>query len=305
MLPLSAPPGAAGRGPQSIVFGAQFAPLTRRLPGLAEPDFWSRYVRRAVAFSSWDLEYVFYQLINACRSPEKLYKLTQHRKQTKNQWARDDPAFAMILCALLAVTAVAYGVAYGYRSPLAYAWLIAQSLLNFALFGAVTAGSCWAIASRHMRSAVPLPHSVEQDVELLYAWDVHCNAYVAVFLGPHVGQLLLLPLIARDGFLGVLLGDSIYAAALAYYCYVTFEGYLGAHGKWAGWGLPCRWLVLAMYESGDVSSDSSPSLAPDAVLPFLHRQTLFLAPIGVLGVAYVLALALQVRLLALQRRIVD
>ena len=31
------------------------------------------------------------------------------------------------------------------------------------------------------------------------------------------------------------------------------------------------------------------------MLPFLHRQTLFLAPIGVLGVVYVLSLVLQVR----------
>ena len=234
MLPLSAPPASGARGQQHIVFGAQFAPLTRRLPGFGEADFWSRYFRRAVSFSSWDLEYVFYQLVNACRSPEKLYKLTQHRKQTKNQWARDDPAFAIILCALLAVTATAYGVAYSYKSPLAYVWLVLQSLFNFFVFGAVVASACWAVASRHMRSAVPLPHSVEQDVELLYAWDVHCNAYVAMLLGPHVGQLLLLPLIMRDGFLGVFLGNSLYAAALGYYTYVTFEGYLG----------PCNGVVV-------------------------------------------------------------
>ena len=36
------------------------------------------------------------------------YRHTSYHKQTKNQWARDDPAFVVLCCAFLALTAVAY-----------------------------------------------------------------------------------------------------------------------------------------------------------------------------------------------------
>ncbi|GKD00343.1 UNC-50 family protein, partial [Tanacetum coccineum] len=39
------------------------------------------------------------------------YQHTKYHKQTKNQWARDDPAFIVICILLLAVSAVAYSVA--------------------------------------------------------------------------------------------------------------------------------------------------------------------------------------------------
>lgn len=36
------------------------------------------------------------------------YRHTSYQKQTKNQWARDDPAFLIVLCGLLAVAASAF-----------------------------------------------------------------------------------------------------------------------------------------------------------------------------------------------------
>ena len=43
-----------------------------------------------------------------CTSPKTVYRHTSYHKQTKNHWARDDPAFVVVCCALVAVTAVAY-----------------------------------------------------------------------------------------------------------------------------------------------------------------------------------------------------
>lgn len=43
----------------------------------------------------------------ACR-----YRHTAYHKQTKNQWARDDPAYVIICCLLVAVAAFAYCVAW-------------------------------------------------------------------------------------------------------------------------------------------------------------------------------------------------
>lgn len=211
------------------IFGAQYAPMTTAPFYAAGPNsWWSRYLRRAFSVQQWDLEYTFYQLIYSFRSPARVYKLTQHRKQTKNQWARDDPAFFVLLLAFLGVAAVSFGVAYEYNSPLAYAWLVAQAWLGFVGSGAVLSTACWAAANKYMRGYAHLPHAGEQEVEWLYAWDVHCNASVAVLLLLFVAQFALLPLLMRDGLLSTLLANALYAVAISQYVYVTFSGYLGA-----------------------------------------------------------------------------
>lgn len=220
--------------PKPLVFGAQFAPLSHPLaPGAPPPQhsaaFWARYLRRGFALSQWDLDYVCYQLINSCRAPAQVYKLTLHRKQTKNQWARDDPSFAGVLLGLLAVVAVAYGVAYRYTSPLAYAWLVAHFWGGFLGTGLAAASAGWAAANRFARvpAGAALPHAVEQSVEWLFAWDIHCNAFVPVLLLVYVAHFLLLPLVmAGDGLVPCLAGNALYAAAAAHYLYITFQGYL-------------------------------------------------------------------------------
>lgn len=40
------------------------------------------------------------------------YRHTSYHKQTKNQWARDDPAFLVVCMYLLVVVATAYCIAY-------------------------------------------------------------------------------------------------------------------------------------------------------------------------------------------------
>ena len=234
-------PGGAGAGVvssstssssfgRSLVYGAAYAPLTSPY---AQSAWWGRYFRRGLSFQQWDLEYVFYQLFYSFRAPSKVYKLTQHRKQTKNQWARDDPAFVLVLLGLLAVAAIAFGVAYEYPSPASYAWLVVQAWLNFAVLGGLLSTACWALANKYMRSSVPLPHSVEQEVEWLYAWDVHCNAYVPVLVLLFVVQFFLLHLVLAEGFVATLAANTLYAAALVQYVYVTFSGYL-SECAWRG-----------------------------------------------------------------------
>ena len=269
------------------VYGAAFAPLAAPL----RSTMYSRFLRRSLSVSQMDLEFAVFQLLMACRSPARVYKLTQHRKQTKNQYARDDPAFAAVVGVLVSVCAVAYGVAYEYTSPLAYGWLVLQAWLNFVGGGALIATACWAIANKYMRASMPLPHSVEQEVEWLYAWDVHCNSYVPVLLLIFAAQLPLLPLLMRDGFLPALLGNTLYAAAAVHYIYITFSGYLSAYA-----------MMRQQYHNVSCAQQrciTTPFLAillyhVYAVLPFLQRQNLFLAPIGVIAVLYLLLVILQV-----------
>lgn len=280
MLPLSYARGAAGSAPAppaapsafaiaasagggSAVYGASFAPLMTPLSASAAAystsqsnSWWSRYLRRGLAVSQWDLEYTLYQMAMCVRAPARVYKLTQHRKQTKNTWARDDPSFTLILIAFIMVTAVAFAVAYRYTSPLDYAYIVTRAVLTFVMSGVVASLGCMNIANGYMRAGVALPHSVEQSVEWLYAWDVHCNAYVSVFALTHVLLYALLPLVMTDGVAATLTGNAIYALAASYYVYVTFSGYL--------------------------------------VLPFLQRQNMFLLPIAGIALLFLLLTLLGV-----------
>lgn len=242
-LPLPALP------PRPLVFGAQYAPLSGPLgaasalslagfglvgsgPGsssdASSAAFWTRYLRRGLSPSQWDVDYICWQLVHSCRAPALVAKLTLHRKQTKNTWARDDPALALVELALLAVVAVAYGAAYRLiASPLALLWLICQFWAAFLVGGALIATATWAAANRYCRAGASLPHSVEQSVDWLFAWDVHCNAFVPVLLLVFVANFLLLPLtMSGDGLVPCLVGNALYTAAAGHYLYITFQGYV-------------------------------------------------------------------------------
>lgn len=54
------------------------------------------YFARVLDYRQMDLDATFYQMVTLCVQPSKVYKSAYYRKQTKNRWARDDPAFAAI-----------------------------------------------------------------------------------------------------------------------------------------------------------------------------------------------------------------
>ena len=43
-------------------------------------------------------------------NPKKVYTFSQYRHRMKKQWARDDPAFLIVLTFFILVTSIAYGV---------------------------------------------------------------------------------------------------------------------------------------------------------------------------------------------------
>lgn len=63
------------------------------------------YFARVVDYRQMDLDATFYQMVTLCVQPSKVYKSAYYRKQTKNRWARDDPAFAVIQLFFLLVRA--------------------------------------------------------------------------------------------------------------------------------------------------------------------------------------------------------
>lgn len=64
------------------------------------------YFARVVDYRQMDLDATFYQMVTLCVQPSKVYKSAYYRKQTKNRWARDDPAFAVIQLFFLLVRVI-------------------------------------------------------------------------------------------------------------------------------------------------------------------------------------------------------
>ncbi len=103
----------------------------------------------------------------------------------------------------------------------------------------------WWLSNKYLR--VQGIHSVEQKVEWLYCFDVHCNSFFPLFLLLYVFQYFLsLLLISPNSFvcisfinspnsmylppllqLSTLFANTLYFIAFAYYYHITFLGYNG------------------------------------------------------------------------------
>jgi len=198
-----------------------------------------------VKYRQMDFEYTFWFLLQLLKSPRTAYRQTTFNKQTKNQWARDDPAMVVVLSGLVAAAALAYCAALG-GGVLGTLWAVLNAVLvDFLLGGMAIATACWFLANRYLRTAGH-SHAVEQSVEWMYAFDVHCNSFFPMFLVLYVGQFFLLPLVLTQGFAAALVANLLYAVGLAYYHYMNFQGY--------------------------------------SALPFLERTEVFLFPIGLIAV---------------------
>ncbi|XP_010928388.1 uncharacterized protein [Elaeis guineensis] len=182
-----------------------------RTPTAVRPSpMFPQYLRRIVKWQQMDIEYTFWQMLHLCTSPKVVYQHTKYHKQTKNQWARDDPGFVVILCLFLVVATSAYCAAF--------------------------------LTNAYLREEAPNSHVVEQRVEWLYAFDVHCNSFFPTFIMLYVIQYFVSPILVAHGFFPVLLSNLLFMVAMSYYHYLNFLGY--------------------------------------DVLPFLDKTTFFLYPIG-------------------------
>ncbi|KAK9165834.1 hypothetical protein Scep_001025 [Stephania cephalantha] len=217
--------------------------------GRAPPNFRSnsvfpQYLRRIIKWQQMDIEYTFWQMLHLCTSPKVVYQHTKYHKQTKNQWARDDPAFVVICCLLLIVATSAYCAAYDHNVAHAVFTVFAVLFFHFFLTGMVVATCCWFLTNTYLREEAPNSHAVEQRVEWLYAFDVHCNSFFPMFVMLYVIHYFLSPVLVAHGFIPLLLSNLLFMVAMCYYHYLNFLGY--------------------------------------DVLPFLERTTFFLYPIGII-----------------------
>jgi UNC-50 family len=68
------------------------------------------------------------------------YTSFYYRKQTKNQWARDDPAFAVTEAFFVAVSALAYAILFCPFNFWSYLWSVLYAVIfDWFLIGAIVA----------------------------------------------------------------------------------------------------------------------------------------------------------------------
>lgn len=188
----------------------------------ASPSF-SEYMRRMIHYAQMDIDYTFAQMLYLCLAPRKVYQLTSYRKQTKNQWARDDPAFIVVLVFFLAVASIAYGVVLQLQG-VAFLRILGLFIgVHFLLFGVVIATVSWFIANKYLR--VQSFHGVEQRMEWMYAFDIHCNSFFPLFLVLYVLHYFLLPFLIQPTLAAAVVSNVLYAVALCYYSYIMSLGY--------------------------------------------------------------------------------
>ncbi|KAF0411887.1 UNC-50-like protein [Gigaspora margarita] len=163
-------------------------------------------------------------MLYLCIAPRRVYRNIYYHKQTKNQWARDDPAFVVILSFLLGASAIAWGIVNGHGIMGILKMILFMVFIDFVVVGLVISTICWAFANRflsHRRTV----HAVEQNVEWAYAFDVHCNAFFPLYLILYVAQFFLMRVLTKQIWVCLFLGNSMYLIAVCYYCYITFLGY--------------------------------------------------------------------------------
>ncbi|KAK9837961.1 hypothetical protein WJX74_008582 [Apatococcus lobatus] len=172
-----------------------------------------------------DLEYTFWVMLQLCISPKTAYRHTAYHKQTKNQWARDDPAFVIICCGLVAIASSAYCITFGHGFRRSLLTTLSAVLVDFLLIGAGIATLGWFVANRFLRKRSHSSQGAEQYVEWMYAFDVHCNSYFPLFILLYVLQFFLSPLLLWRNFLSASLSIALYVVAFVYYHYLSFLGY--------------------------------------------------------------------------------
>lgn len=181
-----------------------------------------KYLRRLLHFRQMDFEFAFWQMIYLMTAPQQVYRNFQYRKQTKLQFARDDPAFLVLLAGWLVVSSA------GFAFVLNIGFLEFVKFLLYVIFvdcigvGLVIATLLWAVANKYLLK----PSFRDSDVEWGFAFDVHLNAFFPLLVILHFIQLFFYHvLISREAFVATLFGNTLWLVALGYYIYITFLGY--------------------------------------------------------------------------------
>ncbi|XP_069613598.1 protein unc-50 homolog [Ranitomeya imitator] len=181
-----------------------------------------KYLRRLIHFRHMDFEFALWQMLYLFTSPQKVYRNFQYRKQTKDQWARDDPAFLVLLSIWLCVSTLMFGLVLEMEFVEILKLLLWIVFIDCVGVGLLIATLMWFISNKYL-----VKHQGrDYDVEWGYAFDVHLNAFYPLLVILHFIQLFFIKyVVLPEWFIGYFVGNTFWLIAIGYYIYITFLGY--------------------------------------------------------------------------------
>jgi len=186
-----------------------------------------RYLRRLFHYKQMDFEFAFWQMVYLLSSPKVVYKNFTYRKKTKAQFARDDPAFLVLLAGWLVVSSAGFAVVLGIGFFSFIKFLLYVIFVDCIGVGIVIATILWFVSNKFLLKDA---NNMEIDVEWGYCFDVHLNAFFPLLVILHFVQLFFYSiLISQPWFFATIFGNSLWLVALGYYLYITFLGYHSLH----------------------------------------------------------------------------
>ncbi|KAI7895807.1 UNC-50-like protein [Mucor mucedo] len=179
---------------------------------------------RLVRFPQLDFEFALWQMAYLVIAPRRVYRNIYYHKQTKNQWARDDPAFLVLLASLLCVSALAWGVVFGLGMVGILRAMLFMVVVDFVLVGSLVATLTWFITNRFLCQQGKMM-TQDSQVEWAYAFDIHCNSFFPLFLILYIVQFFFLPVLIKSNLVCLVAANILYLVSVAWYCYGTFLGF--------------------------------------------------------------------------------
>ncbi|KAF9407172.1 hypothetical protein HW555_012711 [Spodoptera exigua] len=174
-----------------------------------------KYIRRLFKFNQMDFEVCcLANGVSVCLTTEN----------TKSQFARDDPAFLVLLSVWLFLSSICLGLAMGLTTGKVALFVLFVVFVDFIGAGILVSTFFWYVSNTYLRRDPDGP-----DVEWGYAFDVHINAFFrhsrCYTSSKYQNPSAFLDILFRDGFLSCLVSNTFWLASIIYYLYITFLGY--------------------------------------------------------------------------------
>jgi UNC-50 family len=153
-----------------------------------------QYMNRLIDVTQMDIQSGLDQMKTLISNrPQAVYKTAYYRKQTKNHWARDDPAFIALQIIFLLVASIAYCIAFRISIVSSISFILCSIIWHFIGSGILIATICRDIANRYLNNVSSSANGnvtsntssslyVRQHVEWMYSFDIHCNSFFPVFV---------------------------------------------------------------------------------------------------------------------------
>lgn len=180
-----------------------------------------KYIRRLFQFNQMDFEFAAWQMVYLFVAPQRVFRNFNYRKHTKSQFARDDPAFLVLLSIWLFLSSICLGLALGLSAAKLALFVLFVVFVDFIGAGVLVSTLLWYVSNKYLRRDQDGP-----DVEWGYAFDVHINAFFPPLSLLHFFQIVFFEnIIFHNGFFSCLIANTFWLASIIYYLYITFLGY--------------------------------------------------------------------------------